>query len=391
MFDERGRVVVYGSHPRHDNPAFCKAGSSLISAVLTPVQNSGRQLEMYDPATKQIASENRHLLRHSPAGVRLGCERHAVDQQRGGGGVVGWLNTKMWDQTHDAAKVTRLDCFSAGHQRQRQAGCLCGRRAESSDRAQRRKFRHVHSVQRGRLIPPRIRVSTQHSTASRSVRTGWSGARCSVFRAGSCASTRDRIRRRQLWPNTTKCRGRIRKLRCRASRRGEWTSIATASSGWRWPAGIWQASTGTSAQVRSTGPQATGRQCPEGLDALSNAGAKFKNVTASGSADSHYYVWVDQFDTLGLGKNTPIITGNSSDSLMPWSTESSRSCACPIRWASSPRGWMGASTTRRRLEGKGSLDHMGYAHTVPQRDGKRDKPQSSPLSDSTRSTRLLNL
>jgi len=26
--------------------------------------------------------------------------------------------------------------------------------------------------------------------------------------------------------------------------------------------------------------------------------------------------WVDQFDTLGLGKNTPIITGNSSDSLI---------------------------------------------------------------------------
>ena len=36
----------------------------------------------------------------------------------------------------------------------------------------------------------------------------------------------------------------------------------------------------------------------------------------SGSADSHYYDWVDQFDTLGLGKNTPIVTGNGSDSLI---------------------------------------------------------------------------
>ena len=41
-----------------------------------------------------------------------------------------------------------------------------------------------------------------------------------------------------------------------------------------------------------------------------------ENVKDSGSADSHYYDWVDQFDTLGLGKNTPIITGNSSDSLL---------------------------------------------------------------------------
>jgi len=39
-------------------------------------------------------------------------------------------------------------------------------------------------------------------------------------------------------------------------------------------------------------------------------------VTESGSADSHYYVWVDAYDTLGLGKNVPMITGNSSDSLI---------------------------------------------------------------------------
>ena len=36
----------------------------------------------------------------------------------------------------------------------------------------------------------------------------------------------------------------------------------------------------------------------------------------SGSAASHYHDWVDQFDTLGLGRNTPIVTGNSSDSLL---------------------------------------------------------------------------
>ena len=64
------------------------------------------------------------------------------------------------------------------------------------------------------------------------------------------------------------------------------------------------------------GPKATGRHCPEGWTLYQTPGPKFKNVTGSGSADSHYYVWVDQFDTLGLGKNTPIITGNSSDSLV---------------------------------------------------------------------------
>ena len=63
------------------------------------------------------------------------------------------------------------------------------------------------------------------------------------------------------------------------------------------------------------GPTATGQHCPEGWTLYPTPGPNFKNVKDSGSADSHYYDWVDQFDTLGLGKNTPIVTGNGSDSL----------------------------------------------------------------------------
>ena len=64
------------------------------------------------------------------------------------------------------------------------------------------------------------------------------------------------------------------------------------------------------------GPKATGQHCPEGWTLYPTPGPNFKNVKDSGSADSHYYDWVDQFDTLGLGRNTPIVTGNSSDSLI---------------------------------------------------------------------------
>jgi hypothetical protein len=64
------------------------------------------------------------------------------------------------------------------------------------------------------------------------------------------------------------------------------------------------------------GPHATGQHCPEGWTLYATPGPNFRDVKGSGSADSHYYDWVDQFDTLGLGKNTPIVTGNSSDSLL---------------------------------------------------------------------------
>ena len=41
-------------------------------------------------------------------------------------------------------------------------------------------------------------------------------------------------------------------------------------------------------------------------------GPQFRTVKDSGSAEASYYAWVDQFDTFGLGANTPIATGNPS-------------------------------------------------------------------------------
>jgi hypothetical protein len=40
------------------------------------------------------------------------------------------------------------------------------------------------------------------------------------------------------------------------------------------------------------------------------------NVTSAGSGVGSYYTWVDQFNTLGLGANVPINTGNQSEGLL---------------------------------------------------------------------------
>jgi hypothetical protein len=41
-----------------------------------------------------------------------------------------------------------------------------------------------------------------------------------------------------------------------------------------------------------------------------------KGVTDSGSAEASYYTWVDQHNTLGLGEDVPISTGNENDALL---------------------------------------------------------------------------
>ena len=44
-----------------------------------------------------------------------------------------------------------------------------------------------------------------------------------------------------------------------------------------------------------------------------------KGTPSGASAEAPYYNWVDQHDTLGLGKDVPIATGNQADlALLLW-------------------------------------------------------------------------
>ena len=82
-------------------PAFCREGSDHPSAKLYPIANSGRQLAMYDPATKKLTHINtcfgtHHLMFAEDANQTLWTS--------GGGQVVGWLNRKMYEETGDEEK-----------------------------------------------------------------------------------------------------------------------------------------------------------------------------------------------------------------------------------------------------------------------------------------------
>ena len=61
---------------------------------------------------------------------------------------------------------------------------------------------------------------------------------------------------------------------------------------------------------------ATGKHCPEGWTIFRMPGPQFKNVDPKGSANHAYYLWVDRFNTLGLGKDVPIAETNGGESLL---------------------------------------------------------------------------
>jgi hypothetical protein len=314
MFDQRGRVWYTSRIRPSANPAYCKAGSSLPSAKLTPVDSSGRQLAVYDPATKTTSMVDtcfatHHLLFAEDANNTLWTS------SGGGGGVVGWLNTKMYDQTHDEQKsqgwtALILDTNANG---KRDAYTEA---SQSVVTAPSGESLGISAALNANIDPNK---DTRLNAAFYGLAIGSDG---------------------MVWGSVLGFPGGIVRLNPGSNPpetalaeyyEVPWNNPKAAVQGFS-PRGMdidrngvaWVAlGSGHLASFDRrkckgplNGPKATGQHCPEGWTLYPTPGPNFKNVKESGSADSHYYDWVDQFDTLGLGKNTPIATGNSSDSLL---------------------------------------------------------------------------
>jgi len=71
----------------------------------------------------------------------------------------------------------------------------------------------------------------------------------------------------------------------------------------------------------------TGDQCPEGWTLYRSPGPPMRaghDVGDEKNADFHYYLFVDQFDTLGLGADVVVLNGTGSDSLLAFDPNTQR-------------------------------------------------------------------
>ena len=213
----------------------------------------------------------------------------------GGGQVVGWLNTKMFEETGDEEKSqgwTALILDTNGNGK-----------------------RDAYVEPNEPVDPTKDKRTARHSIQSRRRPTDRSGARCSAIRGGdrparaggesagdrAGGSLRAAVQRSQSDPGFSP-RGMD------VDRNGVvWAALAS---------GHMASFDRRKCKGPLNGPTATGQHCPEGWTLYAEPLPQLKGVTASGSAEGSYYTWVDQFDTLGLGKNTPIDTGNESEGLL---------------------------------------------------------------------------
>ena len=101
MFGRDGRLWLTASVRGADNPAFCKAGSDHPSARAFPMERAVRHIAVLDLKTKKYTFVETCFSTHHP---QFGYDANETLWTSGGGQVVGWVNTKTFDQTGDAAK-----------------------------------------------------------------------------------------------------------------------------------------------------------------------------------------------------------------------------------------------------------------------------------------------
>ena len=101
MLDDKGRVWLAATVRAMNNPAFCKKGSDHPSAKVFPLDQSPRQAAILDPKTMKYTFVDTCFATHH---LQFGYDANDTLWFSGTGPVVGWLNTKMFDETGDAAK-----------------------------------------------------------------------------------------------------------------------------------------------------------------------------------------------------------------------------------------------------------------------------------------------
>ena len=301
MMDGKGRVWMTSSIRPSRNPEWCGEQSDHPSARYFPVGFSGRQASYFDPASQKF------LLVDTCYGTHhLQFAEDAEDTLwfSGDTNVVGWLNTRVLDET--------------GDERGSQGWCPTV----------------IDTNGDGVITKPWNEPRRDDSEPDPGLDTRIAG-----FAYGIIPNPADG----SIWiARTQPVPGQLIRLElgdnppetCKAEvYEPPFENAAVPADRWGYaPRGIdvardgtiWTALSGSGhlASFDRTkcatldGPAATGQHCPEGWTLHPSPGPQMKNVEGPGSADFHYYAWVDQFDTLGLGADTPIAAGTSSDALL---------------------------------------------------------------------------
>jgi hypothetical protein len=284
--DDKGRLWMATVFRSPDNPAYCKEGSSNKFAKYFPLNSSGRQAAYLDGKTKKETWVDTCFSTHHTAFAE---DKDQTIYWVGTGTVLGWIKPGVLD--------------AGGSAEEAQGWCPAYYDMKGDG---------VYDPKADKLVTG-FGYYVTYNPVDRSVWFSVPGTPGKIVRMDVGSNPPYSCRSEVYEPpfNNPKAAGKLGYFPrgIDIDRNGLiWTGLAGSGQ---------LASFDRSKCKVLTGPESfTGQQCPEGWTLYDVPGPQMKNLTDGGSADFLYGNWVDQFNTLGLGKNVPIATGTDSDALL---------------------------------------------------------------------------
>jgi hypothetical protein len=290
--DKEGRVWIAARVRQNQTQPFCREGSSHPSAKLFPIQQSGRQIEMYDPKTKQVTTVDTCFGTH-----HLNLDNNDVLWFSGSGVVEGWFNTKVYLETKDEAKAQGWIPF------------ILDTNGNGKQDAYTEPGQPIDPTKDARINAPFYGVApSPKDGAIWGSMLGMPGALVRLVPGSNPPSTSlTEIYEVPFSDPRASGQGFAPRGMDVDSNDVVWTVLSS---------GQLASFDRSKCKGPLNGPKATGKHCPEGWAFHALPGPNYRNAVDSASADSAYYNFVDRFDMLGVGKDIPLATGNESEALL---------------------------------------------------------------------------
>jgi hypothetical protein len=289
-FDEKARVWFAARIRPPANPDFCKKGSDHPSAKAFPIDSANRQVTMYDPKSQKFLMVNTCFPTHH---VQFGFDANNTLWASAGGaqsGAAGWINVKMLEETGDEAKSQGWTPFVLDTNGN-------GKRDEYTEPNQ-----PLDAAKDRRVAVAFYGVAPSRDGTVWGTSLGYPGY---VVRLDPTKPNPSETALAEIYEVPAPGYGP----------RG--MDIDTHNVVWvPLASGHMAAFDRRKCKVLNGPTIATGRHCPEGWTLTPFPGPKLTGEPGDGSAEASYYTWVDQHDTLGLGKDVPFATGNQNESII---------------------------------------------------------------------------
>lgn len=290
MMDERVRTWFTSRITPDANPDWCKSGSSLPAAQAFPLNGgANRHLGMFDPYTNQWT-----LIRTCFPTHHLNFDHNGVlwlSPGVVGPGVMGWLDTKKYDQTKDERASQGWTPLIVDTNGDGKRGEWVAHDQPLDPTKDKQVMLNLYA------IAPNLTDGSIWGTA-----IGYPGQIVRFVPGPDPIHTGLTEVYEPPLPGYGPRGGDV------DSKGVYWVALASGHLG---------EFDRRKCKVLN-GPSATGRHCPEGWTLHPFPGPQLRDVKEPGSAEISYYVWVDRFNVLGLGADVPIAMGNGSDSIMPY-------------------------------------------------------------------------